>query len=197
MSSDSLTFEDLPEDQTARDCIAGVVRAGVIAPLTMKPPRFGPDYAVTRAQVAVYLSRAMGLQPLESRAPTFGDVPATHWAYGFVEAIYARGIMSGTADRPPMFMPDEAVTRETAAVFLCRAKGLGQLMLDTPTFADVPRDYWAYGWIERLVDRDSWGGVEVAAGCATGSPPKFCPTAIVTRSGLAILLCRAFKLAAV
>jgi hypothetical protein len=37
MSSDSLTFEDLPEDQTARDCIAGVVRAGVIAPLTMKP----------------------------------------------------------------------------------------------------------------------------------------------------------------
>jgi hypothetical protein len=60
MSSDSLTFEDLPEDQTARDCIAGVVRAGVIAPLTMKPPRFGPDYAVTRAQVAVYLSRAMG-----------------------------------------------------------------------------------------------------------------------------------------
>jgi len=190
-----MIFDDLPDEYPGRDYIAAAVRAGIIAPLSMKPPRFGPDYAVTRAQLAVYLCRAMGLRPHEPPAPTFGDVPKTHWGYGFVEAIYARGVVSGTLSQPPMFLPDEAVTREAAAVALCRAKGLGQLMRDTPTFADVPRDYWAHGWIERLADRDSWGGVQVAGGCEAGPPPKFCPQQVVTRASLAILLCRAFKLA--
>ena len=196
MPSVDPTFEDVPRDHPARQCISAIVGAGIIAPLSMNPPRFAPDYAVTRAQFAVYLSRGMALEPREVAEATFADVPRSHWAHGFVEAIYARTIMAGGLGDPPRFLPDDAVIRGAVAVALCRAKGLGPARPDEATFADVPPDHWAYGWIERLVDRGSWSGAIVAAGCDAGPPPRFCPDAVVTRAQLAIHLCRAFSIGA-
>ena len=192
MANEAPGFEDVAPDHPARRHIAAVVRAGIVSPLSLNPPRFGPDYAVTRAQLAVYLCRAMGLEPQETPSATFADVSKSHWAYGFVEAIYARGVMLRTGGPPPRFAPDEALTRGTIAVILCRAKGFEPLPRDTPTFADVPPDHWGYGWIERLVDRDSWCGVLMSGGCDPGPPPKFCPDDIVTRASLAVFLGRAF-----
>jgi hypothetical protein len=192
MDADIATFADVRAGHPAAECIAAVVAARVIAPLSVNPRLFGPDYAVTRAQLAVYLSRALNIDPHETAEATFADMPETHWAHGYVEAIYSRGIMSGTADQHPCFMPDEAVTRAAIAVALCRARGLGELRPNQPTFADVPLDYWAYGWVERLADRDSWSGMLVAEPCDPGPPPRFCPDEPVTRASLAVLLCRAF-----
>jgi len=189
-------FEDVPPDHPARECICAIVGAGIIAPLSMNPPRFAPDYAVTRAQFAVYLSRVMNLEPRQVAEPSFADVTRSHWAHEFVEAIYARMIMAGGLADPPRFLPDEAVTRAAAAIALIRAKGLEPLRPSEATFADVPPDHWAFGWIERLVDRASWGGVVVAAGCDAGPPPRFCPDTVVTRAQLAILICRAFSIGA-
>jgi hypothetical protein len=194
MPDEHLTFEDVPPDHPARQCISAVVAARVIAPLSMNPPRFAPDYAVTRAQFAVYLSRAMGLEPRSVAEPSFADVPRSHWALEFVEAIYARMIMAGGLANPPRFLPDESVTRAAAAIALVRAKGMEPLRPSQATFADVPLDHWASGWIERLVDRDSWGGVVVAAGCDPGPAPQFCPDEVVTRAQLAVFLCRAFSI---
>ena len=192
MADESLQFEDVPAEHQAQRHICAIVDAGIISPLSMNPPRFGPEYAVTRAQSAVYLARAMGLPPQEATEPTFADLPKSHWAYGFVEALYARGVVSGTDDEPSQFLPDEAVTRAVIAAALCRAKGLDQLMREQPTFADVPHEHRAHGWVERLVDRDSWGGVLISGGWNPGPPPTFAPDHPVTRASLAILLCRAF-----
>lgn len=192
MAAELMTFDDVPADHPAAQHIAAVVRAGVVSPLSMNPPRFGPDYAVTRSQFAVYLARAMGLSPEDRAEPTFADVSKTHWAYGFVEAMNAQGVLRGAADKPLRFLPDEAITRAAITVALCRAKGLDPLPRDPATFGDVPQDHWAHGWVERLVDRDSWGGILVSGGTDAGPPLKFSPGAIVTRASMAVLLSRAF-----
>jgi len=50
-----------------------------------------------------------------------------------------------------------------------------------PTFEDVPYDYWAYEWIERLYNAG------VTSGCST-SPLKYCPEENVTRAEMAKFL---------
>jgi uncharacterized delta-60 repeat protein len=52
---------------------------------------------------------------------------------------------------------------------------------DTATFADVPTNYWAWNWIERLyIDG-------ITGGCAI-NPIQYCPEASVTRAQMAVFL---------
>jgi hypothetical protein len=53
---------------------------------------------------------------------TFGDVPTNHWAFRFVEALYASGITAGCGGGN--FCPDQPLTRAQMAVFLSAALGL-------------------------------------------------------------------------
>ncbi len=50
-----------------------------------------------------------------------------------------------------------------------------------PTFADVPLNYWAWSWIERLYADGITGG------CAT-NPLRYCPEASVSRAEMAVFL---------
>ena len=54
--------------------------------------------------------------------PTFGDVPASHPLYQFVEALAKSGITAGCAGGN--FCPDAPLTRGQMAVFLSKALGL-------------------------------------------------------------------------
>jgi hypothetical protein len=76
------------------------------------------------------------------------------------------------------------------AVFLCRAAGKSPLDRETPTFTDVPKTYWAYGYIERLADSASWSCGPPTVGCSL-SPPRYCPESNTLRSQMAAFLCRA------
>ncbi len=51
----------------------------------------------------------------------------------------------------------------------------------TPTFGDVPLDYWAYDYIEALYDSG------ITAGCSE-DPLMYCPDATVTRAEMAVFL---------
>ena len=53
--------------------------------------------------------------------PTFGDVPASHPFYGFIEALAGSGITGGCGNG---FCPDAPLTRGQMAVFLAKALGL-------------------------------------------------------------------------
>jgi hypothetical protein len=55
---------------------------------------------------------------------SFGDVPTTHQFFRFIEALKASGITSGCQTAPPLFCPDQALTRGQLAVFLATALGL-------------------------------------------------------------------------
>jgi hypothetical protein len=75
---------------------------------------------------------------------------------------------------------------------LCRTAGKTALDSPTPTFADVPKTHPAYGWVERLADAASWGGMPVTDGCGwQGSQKLFCPDATVPREHAAKFVCRA------
>ena len=53
---------------------------------------------------------------------SFTDVPTNHWAFQYIEALYASGITGGCGTG--LYCPDRAVTRAEMAVFLAKALGL-------------------------------------------------------------------------
>src|SRR6185295_13544405 len=108
---------------------------------------------------------------------TFADVPRSHWAWSFVETVYANGVAGGCATNPPRFCPDAPVTRAQVAVFLLRARE-GSSYLPPPAagvFQDVPASDPFARWVEELARRRITGGCGV-------NPPRYCPGQPVTRA---------------
>ena len=79
---------------------------------------FCSDRTVTRAQMAVFLSRAFNL--LESPDPDYSDVPVDAWYAIEVAKLTASGITKGCGDGT-RFCPDRDTTRGQMATFLWRA----------------------------------------------------------------------------
>jgi hypothetical protein len=55
---------------------------------------------------------------------TFNDVSTTDQAFRFIEALSKAGITSGCQTSPPLYCPDNQITRREMAVFLAVALGL-------------------------------------------------------------------------
>jgi hypothetical protein len=55
---------------------------------------------------------------------TFNDVPTNHPFFQYVEALAASGITAGCQAAPPLYCPDQPLTRGQMAVFLSKALGL-------------------------------------------------------------------------
>lgn len=121
------------------------------------------------------------------RSGTFSDVGQNHWAYEWVEALYASGITSGCSQDPPRFCPDDPVTRAQMALFLergMRSPGYSPASATGSVFHDVPEDHWAAAWIERLFADGITGG-------CSQDPLMYCPEAEVTRAEMSVFLERA------
>jgi hypothetical protein len=105
--------------------------------------------------------------------PVFEDVPPTHWAFVYIEALYRAGYVAGCSASPMLFCPDQVLNRAESAVFVLRG-AYGAIASPpypapaTPSFADVAPGFWGYGWIESL-----WHD-GFTAGCGT-SPLIYCP----------------------
>jgi hypothetical protein len=63
------------------------------------------------------------VSPAPSSA-TFNDVPIDHPFFQYIEALRSSGITAGCNDTPPLFCPDQPLTRGQMAVFLAKALGL-------------------------------------------------------------------------
>ena len=85
---------------------------------------FCPDDAVTRAQMAVFLTRAFDLPG--GPDPDFFDVGQGHWAFDEIAALAASGVTKGCGTFPPIYCPAEPTTRAQMASFLNRAISLDQ-----------------------------------------------------------------------
>jgi hypothetical protein len=72
---------------------------------------------------AVRLFYQLQVSPAPATA-TFNDVPASHQFFRFIEALAAAGITGGCSASPPLYCPDNPLTRGQMAVFLARALGL-------------------------------------------------------------------------
>lgn len=163
----------------AKDSIEGLVQKGLMR--GYPDGSFHPDRPVTRAEFLVALSRALGINPLDSGSG-FGDT-AGHWAEPYIVAARAFGLTAGYPDGT--FRPDDPVRRAELAVFLRRA-----LHLNPPpeleVFPDVPADHWAASSIAALK----------AAGLIAGySDGTFHLEDQATRAQLAVILERVLTLA--
>lgn len=132
------------------------------------------SYQFTQPRGTVTINVTFAKKPVEPLP--FVDVAAEDWYGDAVAAVYARGLMTGTAE--DTFAPELAATRGMVVSILHRLAG-------SPTgnaevFEDVAVDDW-YG------QAVAWAASE---GIASGtSAETFSPNAAVTREQLAALLC--------
>ncbi len=168
--------------------IEGLAEAGITGGCSANPPRFCPDLAVTRDQMAVFLLRGRhgaGYVPPAATGTKFTDVPLGQPFAAWIEQLANEGITGGCG--ATTYCPDAALTRGQVAVFLLRSKhGAGyQPPAATGMFADVPTTHVFARWIEQLAREGITGG------CGSA---RYCPEATVTRGQMAVFLVRAFNL---
>ena len=144
---------------------------------TGKPVSADGSAALTFSRIALKAAADALVPPVTS---SFEDVPITHWAYPYIEALYQNGFVVGCSATPRLYCPQNILNRAESAVFVER--GAHGALSDPPyappptaTFTDVPSSFWGHGWIESL-----WTD-GFTAGCST-SPPAYCPTQQHTRA---------------
>jgi len=111
---------------------------------------------------------------------TFIDVPASYWAWSWIERLYNAGITGGCTSSPRQYCPTSPVTRAEMAVFLEKGKhGSAFTPPNVPaTFGDTG-SHWAKNWIQALAADGITGG------CGGGN---YCPDYNVSRAQMAVFL---------
>ncbi|WP_127588278.1 S-layer homology domain-containing protein [Paenibacillus koleovorans] len=79
---------------------------------------YQPDQAVTRAEFAAMLIRALGIK-VETSAHPFRDVSSGEWYNAYVATAHDYQLISGVSDQA--YAPDAELTREQAMVMLAHA----------------------------------------------------------------------------
>ncbi|MFJ7408952.1 MULTISPECIES: S-layer homology domain-containing protein [unclassified Lysinibacillus] len=107
---------------------------------------FRPNDKLTRAHAAVIISRALELNTKNVKNPSFKDIQANHIYYKEIAAVVEAGIMSGRENNT--FDPNATLTRAQMAKIVAIAyelKGTSGI-----AFKDVPKDHWAYTYVQQL-----------------------------------------------
>lgn len=180
-------FSDVRPFHWAFDSISKLSNSGITTGCKTSPLQYCPEDTVTRAQMAVFLQKAIhgpSFFPADV-SPTFNDT-TSHWAENWIEALKSDGITSGCGNGN--YCPDTAVVRAQMAIFLLKSIHGSAFIPPTATgtkFVDVPADNWAAAWIEQLAKEG------ITSGCDSS---HFCPDSPVTRAQMAAFLTRAFHL---
>lgn len=196
------SLRDLPQDNWAYDAAKEMVWLGVSGGYSNdanpgklaraeNPLKFVPTKPVTRAQFAMFLTRAFnldlrhrtGIAPM--RPVGFSDVPASHWAASYVSTVVDQcRFMGAYPAGGTRFSPSRIVTRGEAAISL--ASVLNR-MSDTvtmpvePIYTDVPLDHPAFGATYILNQCGIFAG-------QPGLETRFRPTAPITRAELSLYI---------
>lgn len=151
---------------------------------------FKPNKAITRAEFAAIIVKALGIEPRGSAA--FTDVKSSDWFKDYVDAACSKGLISGYADGS--FKPNQNITREEAMVILLRAIDIAGI--DTKLSAEQVSDQ-----LSAFSDSSSispWAQVAVAScvreSIATGKNGSLlAPKVNITRAEICIMVQRALK----
>ncbi|MBR4893561.1 MAG: S-layer homology domain-containing protein [Clostridia bacterium] len=115
-------FTDVKEDASYNEAVTVMSALGLLK--GYEDGTFGPDKTITRAEFAAVVVRMLGMEVAASGVATatnFIDVPATHWAAGYVKIANQKGIINGYGDGN--FGPEDEVTYEQAIKMLVLALG--------------------------------------------------------------------------
>lgn len=191
------TFSDIPVDHSLWPYVEAVNNAGIITGCGVDPMIYCPERHLTRAEMAVFLERAMHYPNLPYIPPSlnrfFFDMPVVgkEWMQDWADEFYRDGLTAGCGRDPLVFCPERPVTRAEAAFFFLRAiHGPGYWPPAAGHFfGDVPVSgmEWAEPWIDQLYREG------IASGCGE-EPLMYCPKEVVTLAEMAALITRAFHL---
>ena len=144
--------------------------------------RFCPDQAVTRAQMATFLARALKLR--EATRDHFTDDDGTIHEDNVNRLAEARITLGCDGQDTGLFCPQQEVTRAQMAAFIARALGLVETF---DSFSDI----------DESPHRDNIRRIAAAGitlGCDPPSNDRFCPDQVITRDQMATFLARVLML---
>ncbi|WP_281888645.1 cadherin-like beta sandwich domain-containing protein [Paenibacillus sp. YYML68] len=147
---------------------------------------FNPDAAITRAEFAAIVVRALGL-PNSSQATEFEDVLNGQWFAGAVQKAYEYGIIEGYDNR--MFHPNQTITRQEAMVMIARAMRI--VGLDQTSNADVDAALSAFADQSQVAAWAKTGAAAlVQSKLVVGSDTGLKPSSLITRAETAVIVKR-------
>lgn len=123
-------------------------------------------------------------EPVKDNDVVYPTDIAGHWAKSNIEYVFDYKLMNGYADGT--FGADNSITRAEFATVMSRFLGLAENPDAASAFADT-EGHWAKGYIGALAAEGVVGGV---------SDDAFDPDSNITREQIAVILDRAFDLAA-
>lgn len=109
-----IDFNDLSKDHWAYAAVSSAVKQGIV---TGYPDgSFRPNQSITRAEMALMLSRALELDGLNSNTKPFSDVSASHWAASAIRELKTMDWIHGYEDGT--YRPNENATRAELSVLI-------------------------------------------------------------------------------
>lgn len=140
---------------------------------------YKPGQAATRAEAALYIANALGLDTQNVKDPGFTDVTKSSKYYGAIAALYGKGIINGVSTTK--FAPNDTLTRAHIAKMIVLAFEFEIASSSTTPFTDVNKlqNVNARRYIQTLVQHEITKGT---------SPTQFSPSNAVTRGELATFL---------
>ncbi|WP_348620795.1 S-layer homology domain-containing protein [Paenibacillus polymyxa] len=195
------TYSDVIKHKYARDYIEAILAKGVMNP--MDPINsFGPDSYIKRGEFTSMIVKGLQIPLNFSGAKHFDDVSIPNtisadalYDYRYIETAARAGIVKGS--QPRIFMPEDVITRQDAAVIIAKALNLkletdhDKIMKNlSKTFKDADKiDYYAQASILAIAKK----------GFITGSPVDasdlkkgymFNPTSLTLRGDAAIIVAK-------
>ena len=96
---------------------------------------FREDEFMKRSEAAKIVTRCLTpTVEYPQRTSGFSDVPFSHWASGYIEALRLRGVVSGNGDKT--FLPEEYITYEQFAAMLVRSLGYTKRAAEYGTYPE-------------------------------------------------------------
>lgn len=111
-------FADVPRSYWAAPEIEAMFTRNITSGCTTSPLSYCPSQAVTKAQLATFLTRMMPLLNITLPSLTtqiYQDVNSTHWAYSAIQTMTQMGITLPCGNNQNNFCPEKNVTRGEAA----------------------------------------------------------------------------------
>jgi len=98
-----------------------------------------PNKVITRSEFITMVVRVMGLQDDSKKHSDYMDIPATHWAYSYVNRGKAHGLLDYFNEKN--FYPNKIITREEMAIIISEALP-EDFVVDKPvSFNDIKSGY--------------------------------------------------------
>ncbi len=180
-------FKDIPAvDKDLQQAVDSLYNQGYITGRTST--QYAPSQVATRAETALFIANAIGIDQVNVKDPGFVDVSKSNKYYGAIAALYNAGIISGSkrADGKIEFRPDSSVKRAHIGKMITLAFDLDVASSSTTKFTDVNKinDANTRQYIQTLVNYNITTGT---------SPTTFDPYKEVSRGQLAKFLYRAIE----